>query len=409
MNRIFGGALLIAGTAIGAGMLALPAKTALSSFPRNVLLFVICWLLMLAASFLMLEVSLWFKGETNLVTMSQKTLGNIGKVVTSIIFLSLLYTINVAYIDESSAMLNYSLIHWFGFELSEGSVQILFSLFLGLFIYFGIGAVDIINRIFVVALAIIYFSVIIFSAPHFKIHHLFEGHFIHLSLAFPIVVTSFAYQFIIPTIKTYLNENEKEIKLTILIGSLIPLIIYIIWVGLISGVIPFAGEYGLLSIAESGNPTTALVHSLDSYLKASWLASAIHYFALLALMTSFLGITISLVDFLADGLKINKHKAGPRFGLLVLAIVPSLLFAMGKPQSFLTALGYAGVFIAILVGIIPALMALFGRYYHNFSGSTRTWGGKVTPLIVIVGSLLLIFIHFADQFNWIPQALITPK
>src|SRR3972149_458434 len=83
--KLLGGIFIVAGTTIGAGMLALPVSTAFGGFFPAFLLFFLCWLIMLATSFFFLDVNLSLKGEPNFIFMAGKTLGKGGKVVNWIL------------------------------------------------------------------------------------------------------------------------------------------------------------------------------------------------------------------------------------------------------------------------------------------------------------------------------------
>ena len=74
MLRLLGGVLLVAGTTIGAAMLALPIVTGFAGFWPSVFLCVVFWLYMTFTALLMLEVNLWMGEHTNLITMAKKTL-----------------------------------------------------------------------------------------------------------------------------------------------------------------------------------------------------------------------------------------------------------------------------------------------------------------------------------------------
>ena len=102
-NKFLGSVLLIAGTTVGAGMLALPVMTGFGGFFPSVLVLVLLWIFMLVTAFLFLEVNISFKGATNLITMAEKTLGTWGKVVSWIAYLLLLYSLTAAYIAGSAS------------------------------------------------------------------------------------------------------------------------------------------------------------------------------------------------------------------------------------------------------------------------------------------------------------------
>ena len=61
-GSVIGAALLFAGTAVGAGMLALPAETAAAGFFPSELSLLMCWLFTFTTSLVTLEAS-WFVGQ----------------------------------------------------------------------------------------------------------------------------------------------------------------------------------------------------------------------------------------------------------------------------------------------------------------------------------------------------------
>ena len=63
LNKTYGGILIVAGTQIGAGMLALPLTTGIAGFSYAVLTFVVCFIYMLTTLFLLLEAN-YYKFES---------------------------------------------------------------------------------------------------------------------------------------------------------------------------------------------------------------------------------------------------------------------------------------------------------------------------------------------------------
>ncbi|MES2272690.1 MAG: aromatic amino acid transport family protein, partial [Chlamydiota bacterium] len=55
-SPVFGGTLLVAGTSIGAGMLALPVVTASGGFLPALFVYFLCWLFMTCTGLLLLEI-----------------------------------------------------------------------------------------------------------------------------------------------------------------------------------------------------------------------------------------------------------------------------------------------------------------------------------------------------------------
>lgn len=90
--------LLIAGTCIGAGMLALPLVTGLAGFWPAMAVNSLCWLFMLCTGLLFLETTLWMEDGANVLSMAERFFGVSGKVVAGVAFLFLYYCLMVAYL-----------------------------------------------------------------------------------------------------------------------------------------------------------------------------------------------------------------------------------------------------------------------------------------------------------------------
>ena len=97
-SRVFGATLLVTGTAIGAGMLALPVLTGPSGFIPSLLVYIFCWLLMAGTGLLFLELTLWMGPEANIVSMAGRMLGSGGKFFAWVVYLYLFYSLTVAYV-----------------------------------------------------------------------------------------------------------------------------------------------------------------------------------------------------------------------------------------------------------------------------------------------------------------------
>src|SRR5579872_3040752 len=105
-SKTLGGILLIIGTTIGGGMLALPVVTAQSGFLGSIFLLIASWMIMTFCAFLILEVNLWLPAHSNIILMARSTLGNMGAVVAWICYLILFYCLLAAYVAGGSDILH---------------------------------------------------------------------------------------------------------------------------------------------------------------------------------------------------------------------------------------------------------------------------------------------------------------
>lgn len=401
-NKTFGSILLVGGTSIGAGMLALPLSTGAGGFFPSALLFLVAFSFMLLSLFYLMEATLMSdKVNANLITICRERLGAVGECVAWISFLLLLYSVAAAYLSGGGSLIADVLSASTKGAISPNVGIFIFLAVFGFIVVFETRAVDAINRICMVGLIISFLLLLIFVTPHVKWDHYQGGKPMYLWAAVPVVVLSFTSHIIVPSLRNYLGGDVGKLKRALLFGSLIPLVFYLVWEFLIIGMLPLSGKFGLETIGGAPHPVAGLTDALNEMLKAPWIAVIVGLFSFFALVTSFFGVALSLYDFLADGFKIKKTVKGKGL-LLLLMFIPPLLFALFYPSGFVAAIGYAGVFVAILYGILPALMVWHGRYIEKKKERFRVFGGKVFLLIMILGSLGIIFFQIAATQKWLP-------
>jgi len=370
-KRILSGILLVAGTSVGAGMLALPVVTAAGGFFPAFFIYFLCWLFMTCTGLLLLELCLEMPPGANLVSIAENYLGRPGKIVAWILYLFLFYCLTVAYIAGGGGLL----LNWLGGSLSPWAANVLFTLCLSVFVYQGAKRVDGLNR-FLMAGLVLSFCVFVFLCfPHVQWAPLQRANWGASLIALPVVFTSFSYQGIIPSLTGYLKRDVKSIQIAIVGGTTLAFLIYLLWEFLILGVLPFEGEFGLFQAKKLGLTAVA---PLKNHLASPTISFLGQIFAFFAITTSFLGVTLGLLDFLADGLKKAK-KGWSHFQLALLTFAPPLLIAMIYPSLFLTALNFAGgIGCALLLGFLPVLMVWVARYRSNssFASPIQLPGGK---------------------------------
>ncbi len=388
--KLLGCILLIVGTCVGAGILGLPIATATLGFSGSVGLLIVSWLIMMTAAFLILEASLWLPQNSNLISMAKATLGPLGQVIAWIVYVLLLYSLLCAYVAGGSSLFHNVLLG-LGITLSPTLAAVLFTLIFGAVVFCGIRSVDYVNRGLMAAKFVAYVLLIIFLAPFVKHSNLMTSHLSQLTAgtALTVTITAFGYSTIIPSLRIYFENDVKKIKLAILIGSTIPLIVYLIWDAAIMGVIPLAG---FTQIANSSDSTAALVHVLSGTVNISSVTVFTKIFTSICVLTSFLGVALCIADFLSDGLQIAKKGWGNVF-VHLLTLVPPLVIVLFFPNIFIKALVYAGVDSIILLVFLPIAMVWRGRYHKQMTASGVQFsvpGGRPVLLIMFLVAAYIV-------------------
>ncbi len=392
-GHVFGGTLLIAGTTIGVGMLALPIATGPSGFLPSIAIYFLCWLFMLCTGLLLLEVCLWMPKDSNLITMTHKLLGPTGRAICWIVYLFLFITVMIAHVSGGGQVLQDIL----GFPLPPWAFDVLYVAIFSPVVYLGTRSVDRLNFFLVTGVILTYILFISISHSYTDFSLLKRSEWSKAYLALPVVFTAFTYQVIIPTLVTYMEKNAKKIRLTIILGTSIPLVIYVVWEVLILSILPYD------ALVEAKNAGQNAIQPLKSITGHPLLFQIGKAFAFFTLTASYIALALAFLDFLSDGLKIKKRGLSKIF-LCLLVFTPPTLISILNPNLFLIALNYAGGYsCAILFGLFPPLMVWIGRYRKKYNAENRQlFGGKtmLALLILFIGIELFIQI-FQRTFHLI--------
>ncbi len=378
------GALLVGGTALGAGMLALPVATAGAGIMAAWSIYLACWAFSVATGFLFIEIAMSMPKNANIVSMARKYLGKWGEWSAWVLYIFLFYCLTIAYISGGGRLLMHLLPEAWG---RFGST-LFFTLFFGLFVYMGTKMVSRINSLLMVGLIVSYAAFVVLGLSHVSLFNAEGWGWGAAVWGLPVIFTSFSYQGIIPSLLHYLDRDPKKMKLAIFWGTSIPFVAYLLWDLIIKGIIPVHGVHGLLAARAAG---VSAVEPLRYVLHSQVVANVADLFAFFALTTSFVGVALGLLDFLMDSLKVAETEIN-RLWLALLIFLPSFVIAFVNPSIFLDALGYAGGFgCALLLGLFPILMVWNLRYKMGHKAK-MLWGGKsmlALLLLFVVGEVVI--------------------
>ncbi len=395
-SKLIGGILLIVGTSIGGGMLALPVSTAEVGFANSLFFLFFCWLVMTAGALLILEVNLRLPAGSNMISMAKSTLGLPGQVIAWITYLLLLYTLLAAYISGGSDVFS-SLLHKAHIDLPNWITSVIFTAMFSLIVYSGIRSVDYVNRGLMFGKLGVYILLVIIISPHVSTAGLTGGSAKAFTGTLMILVTSFGFASIVPSLRDYFNDDIRSLRRVILFGSLIPLFCYIVWDAVIMGVISREGENGLLSLMNSDHATSGLTEALSQSVSSQWISGFFGFFTSICMVTAFLGVSLGLFDFLADGLKLKKSGNQGKY-TLALTFIPPLAVVLFNPGIYLHALSYAGVCCVILLLLLPAIMAWKGRQTCSQSSSETHLIPGGNPALSLIGFIAIGLLIIAIMY-----------
>lgn len=323
---IFGAAMLIAGTSIGAGMLGLPIATQSLGFFGALVAFLLAWGVMVYSAFLLTSVAFRLRDKVNLLSMVNARTHKVVGFITQLCYLFFFYSLLASYTAGAFGL----------FQVTGQWANVLAPTLFGLYLVvlcIGPRYVDWFNRILMLGLFIAYMGLTLYTvedAPTLWPETFSGG-------VLPIVVLSFGFHHLIPTLRDYLKD-ERAVKRAILIGSALPLLVYIVW------------EYIALGALSPGDDLTKMLAGQGSM--SAGLGRLVWAFSLFSLLSSFVGVSFGLFDFIKDSTKVRS-----RLPLALLTLAPPAIYAASYPEGFMMALNYAGSFAGYLLIVLPAVLA----------------------------------------------------
>ncbi|EMM3524462.1 tyrosine transporter TyrP [Klebsiella oxytoca] len=398
-NRTLGSILIVAGTTIGAGMLAMPLASAGVGFGVTLALLITLWALMCYTALLLLEVYQHVPADMGLGSLAARYLGRYGQWATGFCMLFLLYALTAAYISGAGELLASSLNQWLDWTLPPAAGVLIFTAIGGTVVCIGTSLVDLFNR-FLFSAKIIFLAIML----ALLLPHIHQINLLTLPLqqglalsAIPVIFTSFGFHGSIPSIVSYLGGDIRKLRRVFIIGSFIPLVAYIFWQLATLGSIDSPAFTALLAQNAGLN---GLLEAIRGVVASSHVELAVHLFADLALATSFLGVALGLFDYLADLFQ-RQNSAGGRLQSGLITFLPPLAFALFYPRGFVMALGYAGVALAVLALMLPSLLVMKSRQQHP-DAPWRVAGGSAALWLVLLCGIAIVVIQFAIVAGLLP-------
>lgn len=399
-NKILGSALIIAGTTIGAGMLAMPLTSAGMGFGMTVVLLGGLWALLTYTGLLFMEVYQTAKEkEVGVATLAEQYFGMAGRGLATFSLLVLLYALLAAYITGGGSLLS-GILPVMGDEETTSKVGILlFTFILGTFVVIGIKGVDGITRLMFLGKIVAFIFVLLMMLPKAKLENLTAVPLDNLLVisAIPIFFTSFGFHVIMGSINSYLDADIRKIRLAVLIGTLIPLSAYLLWQLATHGVL---SQSEFVALVKQDPTLNGLVKATAQITGSTILGEAVRLFSALALITSFLGVAMGIFEGVGDLLK-RFNLPSNRVVLTPLTFIPPLVFALFYPNGFIAALGYAGLLFAFYGLILPIGLAWKARQLHP-NLPYRVAGGNLGLVIAFVMGIVIIVIPFLIEKGILP-------
>ena len=363
-SKTIGAVFVVAGTAIGAAVLAQPLTSASIGYKNSLLLLLGMWFLMAIASYIQLAL---FKGKPATISFAKLAkieIGIVGEIVALCVKMLLFYSLLAAYMTGGTSIIlgflsqiNIHIPHAFG--------VLIFTIIFGGIVCFSTRAVDYTNRFFLKILFALFAALLFFLLPQTQTVFLCEPTTFDIKnwfIVVPIFFTSYGFHGSIPSLVFYLKNDQKKLMLSFLIGSIITLFVYILWQTATLGTISCAQ---LATLNQDQLPVFFNhIGHLSPY--PMLMPHLLNVFSFCAIVTSFLGVGLGQFNYVTE-LTENKIQTQSltvknRLNALLTFGVP-FIFAVVYPQGFIAALSVASAWLAMLALILPGIMGIKSQHF----------------------------------------------
>lgn len=399
---ILGGSMIIAGTAVGAGMFSIPMVTSGVWFSGSVVLLIYTFICMLLSGLMILEANMNYPAGASFHTMVKDLLGSGWNTINTLSITFVLYILTYAYISAGSSIITENISQYV--QVPQALSGFIFAVVIAFFVWLSTRAVDRLSTILIGGMVITFVMSIggmVTTASPLVLFDQYENsqseYLPYALAALPYLLTSFGYHGNVPGLVKYYNKDSRSVMLSLVYGAGITVTIYILWQYAIQGNIP---RSSFIAIRENGNNIGALLNQMNISAQSSFISQFLTLFSYMALASSFLGVSLGLFDFIADFFKFNDSHQG-RFKSIIITFLPPTILGLVFPDGFIYAIGFAGLAATIWAVIVPAMMARASRKRFP-NNSYRTPGGSFVIGFVILFGLINAAAHILSLLGLLP-------
>jgi tryptophan-specific transport protein len=394
--------MIIAGTAVGAGMFSIPMVTSGVWFSGSVVLLIYTFICMLLSGLMILEANMNYPAGASFHTMVKDLLGSGWNTINTLSITFVLYILTYAYISAGSSIITENISKYV--QVPQALSGFVFAVVIAFFVWLSTRAVDRLSTILIGGMVITFVMSIggmVTTASPLILFNQYENsqseYLPYALAALPYLLTSFGYHGNVPGLVKYYNKDSRSVMLSLVYGAGITVTIYILWQYAIQGNIP---RSSFIAIRENGNNIGALLNQMNISAQSSFISQFLTLFSYMALASSFLGVSLGLFDFIADFFKFNDSHQG-RFKSVIITFLPPTVLGLAFPDGFIYAIGFAGLAATIWAVIVPAMMARASRKRFP-NNSYRTPGGSFVIGFVILFGLINAAAHILSLLGLLP-------
>lgn len=395
---IFGGAMIIAGTVIGAGMLANPTATSGVWFIGSLAVLLYTWFSMLSSGLMILEATTHYPRGANFDTIVKDLLGPVWSAVNGLSVAFVLYLLTYAYIFTGGNLTAHAL----GQPLWVG--QIIFTLIFSACVWWSVYWVDRATTILIGGMVISFLwangGLLASAQPGILLDAASGGqthYWIYAGAALPVCLASFGFHGNVSGLFDYFKGDARKVARSLWLGTLIALLIYALWQFAVQGNLP-RSEFGPVIAAQDN--VAALLDALAG-VAGSGLVRVLSFFSYMAIASSFLGVTLGLLDYLSDLFGFDSSRAG-RSKAAALTFLPPLTACLLFPTGFVLAISYVGFAATVWTAFVPALLLHACRKKFGAGKGYHVYGGLWLMVWVFLFGVLNVLAQILSRADVLP-------
>lgn len=366
-NFFYAVATLI-GTIIGVGIFGLPYAFARAGFFVGLIQLFLLGAVVIIIQLIFGEIILRTKEKHSLPGYIDKYLGKKWETLISISVLVGIFGSMIAYILVGGTFLRAFFSHSLGIFASAPDTvfYIVFWIILTSFILLGLKMIEMVEFGMTIFLLIVIGGIFIFSAPYINIDNLFVFNGMNSFLPYGVILFALAGAVAVPEVREILVGQEKKIKPTIILGVLVPIIVYALFAFIVVGV--------------TGSSTTeeAMV-GLSSIVGGPIYVLGI-IFGILAITTSYITFGYYLYETFLYDFGINRNLSH-----ILIAIVPITFVLLGW-RNFIAIISFLG---AVMGGFESIAMILAYLKAKKIGDRTPEYSLKIPHFVYYF--LILVF------------------
>lgn len=395
----FGAILLISGTCIGSGMIALPLVLAKLGLVASLSLMLLIWFIVYYTSLVNLELNLQAGKGLPLGELARLYSGCGAEWIGVISLKTLSYSLLAVYLYGGSSIIQELFSSKAGIDYSFNLIASWFALITAMLLLLPIRLIDYCNRVLFlsllgVVLLLIFGLAISIDWENLPLISVEMRRLPSWAAVIPVVFTSFGFQVIFHTLTNYCHKDARMLKQAFFWGSMIPAFIYIVWTSSILSVVYHQDpEFYKLMIhgeAEVGE----LIKVLSGIARSHAVQVFIWIISLLAIFTSVIGVGVSLFESIRRMMRSSVPGSVSQQILSSLATVgPAYLAVLLIPNAFIAVLGFAGMILAVIAILLPLYLFL------KMKASTLYYPELKRKELLMFSLLIATLVIFSEIYN----------